>query len=309
MLHQGLGLAVAGAADGAGERGFHLVATLTLLLQQHQDGLQHVQGLETGDDDGLAVALGDGLEGCTADDGRHVAGADEAINGYRGRPLEDGLHGGGREHVVTQHREVAQPLRLCLQHRDRRGRGGGFEANGQEHHLLLGVFTGQGQGLQRRGDQAHMRAEGLGLAQAQPVGGGHAQHVAIAADRDAGLPGQGNGLIDPADGQHTDRTTGAMDQRQPVGQQVLQAVARQGVRVAAAKLHQTHGAIEWHGLGNGVCQPLGQGAVPEGVQGVVRGSGFDHVRASCCSCCNSARVAWASASSMTCRAKPTWTMT
>jgi hypothetical protein len=238
------------------------------LAQQHPDGLQHVQWLEAGDDHGFAVLAGHALVGGAPNDRGHMARTDEAVDARRSGAAENGVHGRRGQHVVAQHRKIGQALGLGLQQCHRGGRSGGLETDGQEHHFPIGVFTGPLQGLQWRGDHAHLCPQGLGLAQAEPVRGRNPQHIAIGADGDFWLLRQGNGLIDPSDREHAHRAAGAMDELQPLGQQVLQAMARQGVGVAPAEFHQAHLARFGHGLRDRTGEPLCEREVAEVFQRV-----------------------------------------
>ena len=79
-----------------------LAAALADLREQHGDGLQDVERLEPGGDERLAVLLGHEPVGPVADDGRHVAGAEEAVEAQVGR-LEDRLDRRDDRDVVAEH--------------------------------------------------------------------------------------------------------------------------------------------------------------------------------------------------------------
>jgi hypothetical protein len=53
-----------------------------------------------------------------------------------------------------QHSTLKFQARPRLAQHQRGGRRGGLEADGEEHHLALGVLVGQGQGVGRRIDHA-----------------------------------------------------------------------------------------------------------------------------------------------------------
>ena len=83
-----------------------LAAALADLGQQHGDGLEDVERLEPGGHQRLAVLLGHEPVGPVADDGRHVARAEEAVEAQVGR-LEDGLDRRDDRDVVAEDLEVA----------------------------------------------------------------------------------------------------------------------------------------------------------------------------------------------------------
>ena len=106
MTSSALGLP---AGHGAGVLVLDLAAALGELAQQHQDGLQDVEGLEAGGDQRPAVLLGHELVGPVADDRRHVAWAEEAVEAQVGR-VEDGLEGRDDGDVVAEEAEVGDAL-------------------------------------------------------------------------------------------------------------------------------------------------------------------------------------------------------
>ena len=169
--------------------------------------------------------------------------ADEAVDGYGAQlphlgRLENVRDGRRREHMAAQHAEIGhRPLARLAQHQGG-GRRGGFKANGQEDHLALGVLVGQGQCIGRRIDHAHISPARLGLDERKPFRRGHAHGVAVGAQHHTALQRQADRQVDAADGQHAHRTAGAVDHAHAVRQQARDAVARDGVGVAAAKLHE-----------------------------------------------------------------------
>jgi hypothetical protein len=85
---------------------------------------------------------------------------------------------------------------------------------------------------------ADVAAARLGLHQREAVGRRHAQGVAVGAQDHALLQGQVDRHVHAADGQHADRAAGAMHHAHRGRQQVGQAVARNGMGMAAAELHE-----------------------------------------------------------------------
>ena len=92
--------------------------------------------------------------------------------------------------------------------------------------------------LERRIHHAHVRALRPRLEQAAAARGGHAQHVAIADESDIGPARQFDGRIEPRHREHAHRAARAVNQAHVARQQILDAVAENGMGVAAAKLHQ-----------------------------------------------------------------------
>jgi hypothetical protein len=127
----------------------------------------------------------------------------------------------------------------------------GLEANGQEDNLLMRVRAGDGQRFGGRVHHADVGAAGLG---AQQVG------VARAACRRR-KPGS-HRFVTPArwpcrwfQGGDADRTPGTVHQFDLARDEFVHSVAHDGVRLAAADLHQDpgtgHGLRDLAGLGAG----------------------------------------------------------
>ena len=96
--------------------------------------------LEARDDDRLAVVGGDELEGPRADDGRHVARADEAVEAQVGR-VEQRAQRRHDRHVVAHAREVRDALGLGALERQRGRRRRRLEADREEDDLAVGVLA------------------------------------------------------------------------------------------------------------------------------------------------------------------------
>ena len=198
--------------------------------------LQDVQRLEPGGHQRLAVAGRDELVGPAADHRRHVARAEEAVQAQVGG-VEDRLDRRDDRDVVAEDREVLDPLAGGPQHGHRRGRRGGLEADGHEHHALVRVVARDLQGVERGVDHPDVGAGGLGVEE-RPVAAGHAHHVAERRHDHVGFLRDRDRVVDPAHRQDADRAAGAVHEPDRLGQVVLEAVLVDRVRVAAADLHE-----------------------------------------------------------------------
>jgi hypothetical protein len=70
-----------------------------------------------------------------------------------------------------------------------------------------------------------------------PVRAGHPHHVAERREHHPRLAAEREAIVDAPHRQHADRTAGSVDQLDIGGENVLQAEAIDGVRVATAHLH------------------------------------------------------------------------
>ena len=115
---------------------------------------------------------------------------------------------------------------------------------------------------------------------------------------------QADGLVDAPDRQHAHRAAGTVDHVHRGRQQVRQAVARYGVGMSAAELHQAIASVIPGFPGYGARQVARQRAVAEFIEvlhAIASDAGFIPA--------NNASVRSASSTSSFCSAKPTCTMT
>ncbi len=156
--------------------------------------LQDVQRLEARDDDGYPVARGQLGVLAHAHHAAHVPGGQEALDAAA-RRLHDRLDRRGHPDVGDQQAEVvdAEPLRLVDRHGV--GRGGGLEADAEEHHLALRVLLRDAQGVQRGVDDAYVAALAAHLEQVT-AGAGHPEHVPEGAEDHVGSGGDLQRLVD-----------------------------------------------------------------------------------------------------------------
>jgi hypothetical protein len=77
----------------------------------------------------------------------------------------------------NQQREIFDAIVIGLPRGHGVGGRGGFETDGKEYNLALGIRLRQFQRVERRIDNAHVGAFGLGIEQTLRRTG-HAQHVA-----------------------------------------------------------------------------------------------------------------------------------
>ena len=155
-------------------------------LQQSQDvedSEEDVGGFKAGDGDGAAEFAGEGDVGIGADYGADMAGGEESVG--RGFGIgTDCAKDGGDEKLRDEDADVGESAFFCHEGEHGVGGGGGFEADGEVDDLFVGVFAGDGKGLQGRDDDADVRAAGFGCEQVAAGGGGDAQEIAESREND-----------------------------------------------------------------------------------------------------------------------------
>ena len=213
-----------------------LAATLGELAQHHQHRLQEVERLEAGDRDRLAVLVGDELERARADDGRDVAGADEAVEAQVGRLQQRAQRRDDRDvgaHARRSSRR-SRPWRGAASARSRarwsrsRSRRTRPRARGSAWRCAA----------RRAASRPCARRRPAALASSRRLlGARHAQHVAEAGEDHARLVRERDAVVDAAHRDHADRAAGTVDELDVGGQQVVDAVLVDRVRVPAADLH------------------------------------------------------------------------
>ena len=296
---------IARPPDGAGVLVLDLGAARLQLPDAEIDALEDVERLEAGDHDRHAVAAGDRLVLVEAHDRADVAGGEEALDAV-GRAAEDRGHRRRHEDVRDEQREVGDALALRPERGHGVGRRRGLEADGEEDDLASGIAARDVERVERRVDDADIaavrpRGEEVGIRAR------HAQHVAEGAEDRVGPAGDLDRLVDIVDRRDADRAAGAMDQRHLGRQQLVDAVADDGMGLAAADLHDRPRARDHRG--DGVGEAPGGGGVAifvavlhDGVPAPSSAS-ISPIRSRC------SNTLAASASSMTVMAKPTWTRT
>ena len=165
--------------------------------------------------------------------------------------------------MAAQHAEVAHVFRLRLAQHQRSGWRGGLEPDGKKHHFAARVLLGQLQCVGGGVDHANVGPARFGFDQRQVVGCRNPHGVAIGTQHHTPVQRQANGQVDAANRQHTHRATRAVDHAHIGRQHAADAVARNGVRVAAAELHEVVGHIRPSLSGNGVGNTPGGGTVAE----------------------------------------------
>ena len=168
---------------------------------------------------------------------------------------QQGFHGRRHPHMADQQREIPQPGLPGLKDGHGGSRRGGLETDGEEHHLPVGILAGNLQGIQRRIQRPHLAAGGPCGQQVAP-GAGHAQHVAEGAQDGARGQGDSDGLVDGFQRRDADRAAGPVNQLDAGGQQPVDAVLEDGMRLPAADLHDGPGS------GAGPGDRIGQGSHP-----------------------------------------------
>ena len=133
--------------------------------------------------------------------------------------------------------KLVTPRLAGLEQRERRRRRRRLEPDGEEHDVAVGRLDRDPQRVERRVHEAHVGALGLGL-QEVAVAAGDAHHVAERREDDARCLGDGDRVVDPAHRDDADRAARSVHQLDGLGEDVLDPVPVDGVRVPAAHLHQ-----------------------------------------------------------------------
>ena len=143
--------------------------------------------------------------------------------------------------MIAEQREVLDAFAPRLQHGQCGARHRGLEAECEEHHLARRIDACQLQRIEWRIDHSDIRPIGLRVQQAA-LRTGHAHGVAKGREDDLWIAGEGYAVIHAPHRQDADRAAGAMHELDRVlRQHRLQAVAEDGVGVAAADFHHLQG--------------------------------------------------------------------
>ena len=135
------------------------------------------------------------------------------------------------------HAEVLDPERARPHQRHRGGRRGRFEADSEEHNVVVGVVDCDLERVERGVHEPDVRSARLRLDEVAP-GAGHPHHVAEGREDDARLLGEPHRVVHPAHRDDAHRAARPVHQLNSFRQQVLDAVSVDGVGVPAAHLHE-----------------------------------------------------------------------
>src|SRR6478672_393409 len=224
---------------GPGVGVLDLVPALLELVDGTPDSLQDVERLEAGHHDGDAEPLGERGVLAHPHDRADVAGREERLH-PADRGGHDRLDRRRDADVADEQAEVlqAQLPGLVDRHRVRRRRR--LEADAEEDDLPVGVLPCE---LQRVERGVHDPDVAAGALDAEEVllAAGDPQHVAEGAEDHLWTRRDLERLVDHLERGDADRAAGAVDQLDAVGQQLVEAVPDDRVRLAAADLHHRPG--------------------------------------------------------------------
>ena len=170
-----------------------------------------------------------------------VAGQQKSLH-RAGGVVQQGAQGRGHQFVQGKHAEVFDLAPAGRKQGGRHRGRGGFKADAQKNHRVVGIGRGQAQGVQGRIDDLHARALGLGMLEAAPAGSRHAQQVAEGGHNDPLPSGQVQKCRHFRIVRHANRTARSGKVGDRGGQQGAQTALENGYRMRAADLHETHGA-------------------------------------------------------------------
>ena len=143
--------------------------------------------------------------------------------------------------MIAEHGKVPDALSSGAQDR-RRCRGGrGLKPEREEHNVLLRMLPCHFERIERGIDHANPGASCLRVEE-RAASTRYAQRVPEGRKDDVPLLCEKSGVVDAAHRDYTHGASGSVDERQALGQVVLDAVLVDRMRVASADLHHLVGA-------------------------------------------------------------------
>jgi hypothetical protein len=127
---------------------------------------------------------------------------------------------------------------MRFQYQVRGGRCRRFESDGKEDDFAIRMGCRDIQRLERRIHHPHIRALRTSFEQAAATRCGNPDHIAVAHQRDVRSRGQLDGRVQARHRKNANGASGAVHQAHVLWQQILDAVAKDGMGVAAAELHE-----------------------------------------------------------------------
>ena len=206
------------------------------LLDGHPDALEQVDRLEAGHDDRDLVFGGDRLVLLPPHHGADVSGGEESLHAVVGR-VENGQHRGRYGHVRHEHAEIRHVKLRGAPDGHRVGWRGRLEADGEEHHLLVGIPDRQRHRVEWRVHDLDVAAARLDPQQIA-LAAGHAKHVAERGEDHVGARGEVYGAIDLLERRDADRATGTVNHLDRSFEQRVDSLSHDRVGLSAAQLHE-----------------------------------------------------------------------
>ena len=215
---------------------FEFGAAFFQLHDEHVDGFQEIDRFEATNDDGNAKLANEVLVIATANDGANVARGDETLHAILGM-REQSADGGRHENVRNEQAEISQAEAFGLQNGHGMCGSGGLKTDGEENDFAVGESAREIHGVRRRVNDANVAAFGLDVEQ---IGfrAGYAEHVAIRNQRNFRAAGQMDGAVDNFERCNADGAARTVDEFNAIVEQLVDAIAHKGVRLAATNLHE-----------------------------------------------------------------------
>ena len=213
-------------------------ASLALLQlgEKHHDRLEQIQRFEAADDDRLALVSGNPLVWPAADDGGNVARADKAVQSHVGG-IKNRANCWDNRDVIAKDRKIPKPLGLGTLQGQCSRRRGGLKTDGKKHYVFQWIHFRELESIRRRIDDSDVDAARLVLERAA-LGSGNPHHVAEGGENHIRIRCDRQGVVDPPHRQNANGAAGPVDQLDILRENIFQPETVDGVRVAAADLHE-----------------------------------------------------------------------
>ncbi len=233
-------LQVSFPAHGPAVLVFHDRRARLELAHRHQHAFEHVHRLKTRDHDRHAIAAGDRLVFLVPHHRANMPRPKKALHAITGR-FKNGGHRRWNQHMRYQHAEIVQLSLLRQPDRHRIGRRGGFKSDRKENHLLIRIRRREVHRIHWRINDAHVRPALRFQLQQIAARSRHAQHVAERTERHLRPRDDGVRPVDHLHRRDADRAAGAVHQFDRFGENFINAIFDDGVRLPAADFHDDPG--------------------------------------------------------------------
>src|SRR6185437_11043852 len=184
---------------------FHFGFTRAQLTQDHQDGLQQVERLKSGNHNWLMLIPGNPFIRPAADDRGDVSWTDKSVQAHVGR-IENGPNGGDDGDVIAEYRKVSYALGFGPHQGQGSGGRSGLKSNGKKHHVLVRIGARQFERIGWGINNPNINATRL-MFQRTTVSSRHAHHIAEGGEHHWMVSAFSycQAIINPSHGEHANR--------------------------------------------------------------------------------------------------------
>ena len=242
LVHNGEGSLIALGKDASRIGVIDPCLLLSDLKNEHADGSQDVERLESSHGYGDMILFGQEVPDLCSNDRGYMAGSHDAGKLDLAR-VEDGPHGGWGEFMEREYEEIPYPQLSGLKNGSGHSGRRRFETNRQEDDGRIRHFFRQGYGIPRRIDDPNICPICPGLLETS-LAPRDLDHIAEGGKDDPRKSCQRHGMVETPGRSDAYRASRARGHREGFRKQRSNPKPENGVRVPSAEFHEPEGLFQ-----------------------------------------------------------------